>query len=177
MGLLSLVKRCFEESYEIEHHLHNIEYWAGLNPAPTATVWATIPSIAPYRAISGNNDWGTDANDEANVLGSADTPVQAGRYRFDLHRILITTQNSITPWMLRIIWGTTTMAAAIAANQFTCFAEVTNIALGGIGGGVPAAIMMPRQAVGTQIWIQAWNATNNATIDFLVGFHEYEVAH
>jgi hypothetical protein len=35
--------------------------------------------------------------------------------------------------------------------------------------------MMPRGTCGTtKVWVQAWNATDNATIDFLVGLHEYE---
>ena len=36
-------------------------------------------------------------------------------------------------------------------------------------------VMMPRGTCGvTKVWFQAWNASDNATIDFLVGLHEYE---
>ena len=157
---------------EIDHHFHNRERWRGQRIGQTAVSWAA-DSLTPFRAISGNNAYGADPGDEAFVLGSADTPIISGMTLFDFHRLLIITQSVITVYKLRVIWGTGTMAVAIAAGQFTESMVISNSALGIVAGGSPSEIMMPRVACGTQVWIQAWNATNNATIDFLIGLHEY----
>ena len=39
---------------------------------------------------------------------------------------------------------------------------------------VPIVIQMPRVAVASKVWVQAKNATDNATVDFFVGMHFYE---
>ena len=40
--------------------------------------------------------------------------------------------------------------------------------------GVPVSLRMPRLDSGVdKVWVQAKNATNDATIDFFVGVHEY----
>jgi hypothetical protein len=40
---------------------------------------------------------------------------------------------------------------------------------------LPVEVMMPRGTCGsTKAWMRGWNATNNATIDFFIGWHEYE---
>jgi hypothetical protein len=158
---------------EIERHLHGRECWRGKLAVQTATAWAD-DTLTPFRAISGNDTWGGDANDEAQVLGTGDTPFVAGNVRFDAHRILVTALSTDTPWKLRIVWGTGTMAAAITANQFSCF-MLQNNPNGAKAGGFPVNVMMPRLNSGVdKVWMQAWNATDNATADFLIGIHEYE---
>ncbi len=158
--------------HEIEKHFHSREIWRGKLGVQTATDWAD-DTLSPYQAISGNNAYGADANDEAQVLGTADTPINSGYVKYDLHRLLIITASSTTVYKLRIVYGSGTMADAITANQFSEIMVKYDPALFG-GGGVPSEIMMPRRTCGTdKLWIQAWNATNNATIDFLVGIHEY----
>ncbi len=159
--------------HEIEKHFHSREHWRGMKGVQTATDWSD-DVLTPFQAISGNNDYGGDANDEAQVLGTDNTPVISGYPKYDLHRILIIDASSTTVYKLRLVWGTGTMADAITANQFTEIMVQYDPALFG-GSGVPTEIMMPRVNCGTdKIWIQAWNATNNATIDFLVGWHEYQ---
>ena len=41
------------------------------------------------------------------------------------------------------------------------------------GAGAPIDVRMPRIACGSKVWVQAKNATDNATIDFFCGGHEY----
>lgn len=160
--------------HEIERHFHGRERWFAKLAVQTATDWADNNIATPYRCISGNNAYGTDANDEALVVGTADTPAIAGNVRFDLHRILIVDSSSTSVWKLQVIYGTGTMAAAIAASQFSTIMVKVDAAAGQTPN-VPCEIMMPRGTCGsTQVWVRGWNATNNATLDFFVGWHEYE---
>jgi hypothetical protein len=157
--------------HEIERHLHNRERWRGKLAVQTATDWAD-DNLLPFRAISGDNAYGSDPNDEALVLGTDDTPIIAGSAYFDLHELLVLAASSDTAYKLRIVYGTGTMADAIAAGQFTEVMFIMDTAVQQQPHG-PVPITMPRVATDTQVWAQVWNATDNATIDFVVGLHEY----
>lgn len=154
---------------ENEHHVHCPERWLGKLAVQTATDWADN-TLAPFRATSGNNTWGSDAGDAAQVLGTDDTPVIAGSAYYDAHRLMVVDASSQTIYKLRVIWGTGTMADAITAGQYSeCVVQVLSAA----ARRGPIDLKMPRLALDTQLWVQAWNATDNATIDFLIGLHEY----
>ena len=168
------VLEILEEAIEIEHHLHNRERWYGKKSSQTATQWGETTTLTAFRAISGNNAYGTDTNDEALVLGSADTPAISGKTKFDLHRLFVTSVSEDTIYKLRIIYGTGTMAAAIAANQYSEVIVRCDSTNPSQVDGIPFDVLFPRMASGTQVWVQAWNVTDNATIDFLVGIHEYD---
>ena len=158
---------------EIEYHLHNTERWLGKLAVQTATDWADSNISTPFHAISGNNAYGSDPNDEAQVLGTADTPVQAGMVRYDPHEILVVACSVTTPVKVRAVFGTGTMAAAIAAGQYSERMFHLDPAAAS-GQGVPVPLMMPRCAAGTcKLWMQFWSVTDNATIDFYLGLHEY----
>lgn len=165
-------KLTYAEAETLEFHFHNIERWYGKLAIQTATNWADHASLAPYRAISGNNAFGSDANDEAKVLGSADTPFITGDKDFDIRRMQITATSNNDPWVLRMIWGTGTMADAEAAGQYT---EIGYMSAGGAQRAGPIDMQIPRLAKNTQIWVRAKNANDNGTIDFLVGVHEYVI--
>ena len=158
---------------EVERHLHSRERWFGKLAVQTATDWADN-TLTPYRAISGAGAYGTDPNDEALVLGTADSPAIAGTVRFDFHKLMVINASQDTVYKLRIVYGSGTMAAAIAAGQFS----ETMFRMDPAASQVPhmaIPVQMPRGTSGaTQVWIQAWNATNNATVDFVIGLHEYE---
>jgi len=157
-----------QETYETEHHLHNRERWFGKLGVQTGTDWGEEASLAPYRAISGNGVFGADPNDEALVLGTDDTPAIAGMTRFDAHRLLITAASNATDWVLRVIYGTGTMADAESAGQYS------DVMVQEARKGAPIEIIMTRGTCGsTKVWVRAKNATNNATIDFFIGIHEY----
>lgn len=156
----------------IDDHFHNRERWFGKLAVQTATDWGDPASLALYRAISGNGVYGTDLNDEAQVLGADDTPAQAGMTLFDIRRILVVAVSSTTAYVCRVVWGTGTLANAVIAGQYTEFAVIA-AAVGPLGRGSPMEVIMPRLAIDTKTWLQCKNATDNATIDFLVGIHEY----
>lgn len=157
----------------VETHLHSREHWCGKSGDQSGNDWGA-DTLTPYRAISGNGVYGADASDEAKVIGSDDTPVVAGKTYYDLHRITVIAISSDTAYKLRLVWGTGTMAAAILANQMTEMMIITSTDKANKFGGAPFDIQTPRVAAGTKIWLQARNATNDATVDFFVGLHEYD---
>jgi len=154
-----------------DEHFHNRERWFGISADQSGNDWALEAGLTPFQAISGDGDFGGDADDEAKVLGSDDTPVITNKHFFDIHRILVITVSAATAYILRIVYGTGTMADAETAKQYS---DVPYIRESGVGRGRPIETMMPKLAAGTKIWIRAKNATNNATIDFLAGIHEYD---
>ncbi len=154
---------------EARNHHHNHERWFGKTAVQTATDWGTEASLTPYHAISGNGAFGTDANDEAQVIGTADTPTQAGMARYDMHRIMVDAASNANPFVLRFVGGTGTMADAEAAGQYT------DIMVTDARKGAPIPIIHELVTTGaTKIWCRAKNAANDASIDFFVGIHEYE---
>ena len=162
--------------HEIEKHFHNNEKWFGKSADQSGVnKWAKSVSESgmptSFRAISGTANYGTDVNDEALVWGLYDT--MGTDAKLDLHQIFVTAASTTTLWIVRIIYGAGTMADAITAGQFT---EIPIIADAAQNGSIDVILklMMPRITIGThKIWIQAKNATNNATIDFIIGGHSY----
>lgn len=160
------------ETEIIEHHLHNREHFFGKSADQSGNNWGA-DTLTPYQVISGNGVYGADADDEAKVIGSTDTPIEPGHTIFDFREICVIALSSDTVYKIRIIWGTGTMADAITAKQYSEDMLVTSTDKANKFGGAPFEVRMPKLADGTKVWIQARNATDNATIDFFVGFHEY----
>lgn len=163
-------------SYGILYHLHNRERWFGKSADQSGNDWALEASLTPFRAISGNADFGSDLNDEALVLGTEDTPIITSQTHFDLHRLLIVGVSVDTPYILRIVYGTGTMADAITAGQYSDVMVKFDSVNPTVSAGTPVDLVFPRNLNGNKIWIQTKNATNNATIDFFVGVHGYIVS-
>lgn len=173
-GLLGKADSLAYHVVEIERHLHGRERWFGKKAVQTATDWADNTIATPYRAISGNNAYGTDANDEALLIGTADTPAIAGNVHYDMHRIFVVAASSTTVYKMQFVYGTGTMADAIAAGQYSTIMFKVDAAAAS-SPALPVEIMLPRGVcASTQTWARAWNATDNATVDFFVGWHEYE---
>ncbi|MCK5347108.1 MAG: hypothetical protein KAR20_27050 [Candidatus Heimdallarchaeota archaeon] len=159
---------------EVEKHFHSCERWLGKRGVQTGTDWGVDTVITPFQAISGSNVYGAGVNDEALVIGTGDTPILTSYYKYDMHRILVTDVSVDTHYKLRVIYGSGTMADAITAKTYTEVVVKFDATNPQQSAGIPFEVMMPRALCGVdQIWIQAWNATDNATIDFLVGLHEY----
>ncbi len=168
IDLAGWLHRIFDDAVTHDEHFHNRERWLGKLGVQTATDWAEEATLTPYQAISGAGVFGADPDDEALVLGTADTPVIAGMIRYDLHRIVINAASNANPFVLRIVHGTGTMAVAEGAGQYSdiLFTEAKK--------GIPVDVMMLRLDCGIdKVWIRAKNAANNATVDFFIGTHEY----
>ena len=165
------------ESYETEKHFHNRERWIGISGDQSGTDWSDSISdatmIPVFIAISGNDTYGADGDDEAKVIGTSDLPMIAGMVKCDVHNIYVTAASNTSIFWLRIVYGSGTMADAITAGQYSEFPVLADAAAGG-SVAVVTPTMLPRITAGTdKVWIQAKNTTDNATISFYVGIHEY----
>ncbi len=171
------------DSEYIEEHLHHKVRWYTKKAVPTATSWADALDAHlanPWRCTSGLGTWGVDGShdpegapsDEAFLFGTADVLAELGSGlvvgNFD--QILVTANSSATIYLIRFIWGTGTMAEAIAAGQYTTFPYLRAIA---DNVRKIQEIKTPLIGIDNKIWAQCQNATDNATIDFVVGVHAY----
>lgn len=145
---------------EIEHHFHNFERWFGSG--------AVEDALTPYTLTSGNADFGS----EVLIFDTGDTPTVAGKRFFDMRRIQVISLSHSSVYIIRFIWGTGTVGDAETAGQYTTIPFIAT----GVGSNLVLAaadILTERLAVGTKVWGKTKNATNAATIDILVGKHEY----
>ena len=166
-----------KDSEYAEEHCHHKVRWFGKKPVQTATEWSITldQGLANlYRAISGNGAYGGDANDEAQLFGTADIPI-SGMVRGDFDQILIVANSSNTLYLCRIVWGIGTLAAAITADQYSEFPyyrgnadQVRKIQV------IPTPLIpITISGLPVKIWLQCMNASDNATLDFVVGVHGY----
>jgi hypothetical protein len=124
-------------------------------------------ALTPFQVTSGNNTYGADCK----VIGTSDTPIFTGGKFQDYRRILITANSSATVYKIRHIYGLTTSADAITAGQFSEFMYFRGAA---DNNRKTQDIYVVRVPTGYKRWMQVWNATNGATIDFFIGLHEYD---
>jgi hypothetical protein len=153
---------------KIDYHFHVKERTIGKRNPQTATQWLEVESLNPFVATSGANAFGA-AGTEALVIGSADTPLilNSSNTKFDMRIIVVVGSNKTTPYILRIIWGTGTMAQAIASGQYSnLVVQYDSYA------GVWTDINMEHLPIGTKVWVQT-KCGAVGTIDFLASIHEY----
>ena len=156
---------------EIEKHLHNRERWWGAVAVPDEINAIASTVTVPFAATSGADTWGAAIP----ICGTADDPTPGdGDTKFDAHRLLIVDlDNDITPWKVRVIWGTGTSGDAITAGQCTEIMAMTNNIPGNQAGGTPIEVIMRRVDVGTKLWFQSWNDTLGEVLSFFYGVHGY----
>jgi hypothetical protein len=141
----------------LEEHIHNKMKVFGSG--------ITRDSLTGYSLTAGTSSgFGT----ETLLLDTGSTPVDVGETYFDLHRFAPVVISSATPYLIRLIYGTGT----VAAGQYTTFGIYPT----GTGSNVAASaveLTFPRLAAGTKVWAKIKNATNSATMTCLIGLHEY----
>jgi hypothetical protein len=170
IDLIGRVLKILEEVETVEHHLHNAERWWGAVGVPDETNAIAATVTVPFAATSGNNTWGAAIP----ILGTGDSPVTSISTTFDPHRILITGLDDETDaWRLRLIWGSSDSATAIAAGQWSEVMLQSNAVPGNRAGGQPVDIIMPILTVGIKMWAQVWNDTNGEVLSFFWGAHGY----
>lgn len=151
---------------EHDEHFHTTERWFGKSADQSGDNWATEASLTTFQAQSGVGVFGTAVK----VIGSDDTPNQAGKVKFDAHTVFVQSTQAATIYVVRFIWGTGNDAdveeAAGRYSDSPYMREAAN------GRGAPVEHRMPRLASGTKVWVKAKNAAAQ-TIDFYIGIHEY----
>lgn len=151
MGLLQEAQLARLTIQHIGRILEGRTRWYGMRAPQTATQWGAQATLLPYVVTSGAGVFGPNPGDEALVIGSADTPIFAGHQGFAIDKFMVSVQSNVTPYILRFIWGTGTMANAEAAGQYSDYMYISTVALVMVAGGV--IVDMPDIAVanGTQI--------------------------
>jgi hypothetical protein len=90
----------------------------------------------------------------------------------DFDQIVFVANSSSTLYLFRLIWGTPTqtMAEAIAAGQYseTPFIRANTDTVRQV-----RVLPTPLIGINDKIWAQCQNASDNATLDFVVGVHAY----
>jgi hypothetical protein len=172
IDVIGLLRQIEQKTYQVESHIHGHEKWMGVATAPNAEIHVADrlgPSVAPFALLSGNDAYGNWLQ----VMGSADSPIEAGKVELDPHRILVTTTNSTLTFVIQFALGESAgLAALIAAEDMTevAFISATNNADAGITG-----VKSKRIASGTKVWARCICPTANAkTINFYIGIHEYD---
>lgn len=156
--------------HEIERHLHSYERWmelAGTPAAETHRADAAGTGAGVFQIDAGNDTWGAWLQ----ILGSSDTPVDGTAAKFDLHRILVTATERNAIYVLQIGFGATG-AASLTADSYieAAFIPASNAVDSG-----PVEIQSRRVAAGTKGWARCiCPGQDTATLDFMIGLHEYE---
>ena len=103
------------------------------------------------------------------MLGTDDTPAMVGSVKFDPHDLVIDASSHANPWVIRIVWGTGTFDEAVVAHQYS------DLMVTEAKKGTPVTFKMRRLNSGAdKVWVSGKSATNNATLNFFIGTHEYE---
>lgn len=170
-----LSSKILQETYFIEHHVHGRSRTFGKSADQSGTNWATEDTFNPFVATSGNGDYGSDLNDEAKVFGTTDTPFISGQEYFDPGEIIVSNVSNDNMYIIRIIWGSGTMADAIAAGQYSTKPAKFDSVSPQLTANVSVRINTPKLAVGTKVWVQISNGTDNATLNFFVDAHGYDL--
>jgi hypothetical protein len=79
-------KEIYEETVEIEKHLHTNERWFGIAVTlslPTHVADNILTAVSPFQIDAGNDTWGTWVQ----ILGSNDTPMQSGITKWDMDEL------------------------------------------------------------------------------------------
>ena len=155
---------------EIERHLHSYERWMELATAPAAETHradAAGTGAGIFQIDAGNTIYGAWLQ----VLGSTDTPIITGSAYFDLHSIIFTAAERNLPYVVQVAYGTSG-AAALTAGTYT---EAVFVPAGGLFDVGPVDLHSRRHAAGTKVWVRCiCPGQNTATMNFMIGLHEYE---
>jgi hypothetical protein len=159
-----------DDAHVVEEHVHNNVRFLGARAGWDGTDEvnaASNDSLSPFTLVAGNDDWGTPLC----ILGSGDTPVQAGMTKFDHRYMTITSSGGTAKIRLRIAWGAS-YAAAILAGTFTEF-EFQPIS--GTSDSGFQDVEIKRLAKGTKVFAAIWQLGQNGNnLVFTTGVHEYD---
>ncbi len=165
------VRATYEEAYNLNKHFHNYHRIISKNTVQTSTVKAdtTAGKFYPYvLTAAADSTFGAAVQ----VLGTDDTPVQTGMKWFDLHDGFVIAANSNSPYVLRILAGSSA-AVALAAGDYSdtwIFGDDSNP---NKASPVEFSLGMKRFAVGSLVWAQISNAAGAQTLSVVFSLHEY----
>ena len=155
-------------SVSIDAHNHDPGRGFGMSGDQSGNNWMTEASHTKFIAYSGNGVYGADNDaDTTKVIGTDDTPLYTGG-GFDMREVLVVAVSVGTLYWMRFIWHTDNAALGVAANQFTELAFLFDTTNPNLAAGIPIETFMPDLVNETKVWAQVSNATDNATVTFVV---------
>ncbi len=170
-SLYSLARQILDSALEHDEHFHTNEKWMGVAAVPSGETHVADrlgPGIAAFALVSGNDAFGAWVQ----ILGSSDTPIQSNKNEFDAHRVLVTTTDSTSPFLIQVAKGESAdLAAKIAAEEFT---EVPHIAATNNADSGISDMKFIRADISTKVWARViCIGQTTKTINFYYGVHEY----
>lgn len=156
--------------HEIERHFHSYERWFETAATPNGEIHVADrigSGGGAFQVDAGNDDWGAWVQ----ILGSSDTPADAGKVEFDLHRISIVNAERNADYFVQIAFGASG-AAALLVNTYT--EEPFKPASNQVDSSA-VYTQSKRQAAGTKTWVRTkCPGQDTGTLSFYHGIHEYE---
>ncbi len=156
---------------EVERHLHGNERWVGAAAVPSGELHVAdviSDTTTAFQVDAGNDAWSAWLQ----VVGSSDTPIQAGRAFFDPHRIMVVAVESANAvHLVEICYGASGDAAFAAGTCTQIVFQPQTVQ----GQQTILEVQSSRIAAGTKCWLRSWAVgQNTSTMDFFMGLHEYE---
>lgn len=172
-GIGWTLENIYTETVVLERHHHNRERWIGEHGVRNAEIdCGATGTQAVFQSTAGNLTWSVAP---LCLIGTGDGPFVTGMTRFDAHEILVVDVAVAADTVLhycQLIYGTSTVANAIIAEQFTDFQFIPE------RGAVVTRIdfITPLLTYGTdKVWLRHWvDGVNAPMMDFRLGLHEYE---
>ena len=168
-GLLGVHNSLAYRVHEIERHLHSGARWFETAAVPDGEshVADRIGSGAgSFQIDAGDDTWG----DWVQVLGSDDTPADAGKVYFDPHQFIVEDTERASTYFVQITRGASGDAgyAAGTYSEFVYGASVQKET-----GIIP--VQTGRAPAGSKVWARCvCPGQNTGTLNFFIGIHEYE---
>jgi hypothetical protein len=126
----------------------------------------TAGGAGAFQIDGGNLTWG----DWVQVLGSSDTPVEAGKAYFDPHQFIVEAAERAATYYIQLARGDSG-AAGLAASTYTEFVYSATVQKD--TSIIP--VQTGRAPAGAKLWARCMcPGQNTATLDFYIGIHEYE---
>lgn len=166
----SLLEQIEHATFEVERHTHNHERWFEIAAVPNGEIHVADrigSGGGVFQIDAGNDDWGAWVQ----VLGSSDTPADAGKVKFDFHKIDIVAAERTVVYFIQIAAGVSGAAALIAKTYSDLVYKPASVQ----GKPAPILFQFRRQSAGVKCWMRCkCPGQNTATLDFYAGIHEYE---
>lgn len=168
-GLAGVTNSLAYRVHEIERHLHSGARWFGAAVSPNGETHVADRlgvGVNAFQIDAGNNTWGTWVQ----VLGSGDTPADAGKVYFDPHLIIVSASERAAVYFVQFTRGASG-EAGLAAGTYTELAlDLTSKA-----GGTIIPVQTGRAPAGALLWARCLcPGQNTGTMNFFLGIHEYE---
>ncbi len=175
VSVVGLIRKAVAMAIQIDGHHHHFERWMseidtpdGETDVASAVLTDTADKPFTLTASASTNTFGAWRP----ILGTGNTPVQAGMVKYDLHRIRVHSSTTTAKnFRIQFAFGTGTATEAFNAGEWTDedFWHNNQTRAG------PIELASRQQASGTKAWARVATIEGSGTFAFFYGLHEYPV--